>query len=367
MNKTCFALLLVMAMLLVAPAAFAEKTCIYEFQSSGCPHCARLKDFIEDIKGDYDIEVHYIDASREPQLFARLLREYNVPMEQWGYVPTVFVGDYYCIGDNPCIRNIEQKIIENEGAECPGNGDDFANNQTVLVPDIDLTIPGITGLALVDAVNPCALAVLTILLSAILLRDPSKKKKALHAGLAFSIAVFLCYFMIGLLIIIGLKWLMEATRLSTGWLYTAFGVFAIIIGALNIKDYFRYGGGGFVMEVPMRWRPTMKKFIKSVTSVRGAFLVGIIVSLFLLPCTSGPYFVAGGILAGIELAKAAPWLAYYNALFIAPMIVITFVVYGGLTAVEDVSGWRERNIRRLHFVAGIILLGLGIAMVAGLV
>ena len=147
----------------------------------------------------------------------------------------------------------------------------------------------------------------------------------------------------------------------------AFGVFAIIIGILNIKDYFKYGAGGFVMEVPRKWRPAMKHFLKNVTSIKGAFIVGIIVSLFLLPCTSGPYFVAGGLLAGVSWAKAIPWLAYYNLLFVAPMVAITIFIYGSFTAVEEVSGWRERNIRRLHLVAGIILVGLGIAMVAGLI
>ncbi len=49
------------------------------------------------------------------------------------------------------------------------------------------------------------------------------------------------------------------------------------------------------------------------------------------------------------------------------MVAITIFVYGSFTAVEEVSGWRERNIRRLHLFAGIILVGLGIAMVTGLI
>ena len=51
------------------------------------------------------------------------------------------------------------------------------------------------------------------------------------------------------------------------------------------------------MEVPISWRPRLKAVIKGITSVPGAFLVGFVVSLFLLPCTSGPYIVILGLLA----------------------------------------------------------------------
>ena len=358
-------LVLSLLSLSIVPAAAAEKTCIYEFHSQGCPHCAKVESFLLEMQEKYDVEVHYIDANRQPELFANLLKAYNVPMERWGLVPTVFIADYYCIGDTPCITTLEQRIIDNPEAKCPGDSEIMDNKQTTPKRIVDLTIAGITGLALVDAINPCALAVLIILLSAILLRDPHHKKKALYSGLAFSISVYLCYFIMGLLIVLGLKCVTAVTKLSTAGLYRAFGVFAIIIGILNIKDYFKYGAGGFVMEVPMKWRPKMKEFLKSATSARGAFIVGIIVSLFLLPCTSGPYFVAGGLLAGIEWINALPWLVYYNLLFVAPMLAITLVVYGGFTAVEEISGWRERNIRRLHLFAGTILVALGIAMAAG--
>ncbi len=369
-----FAVLLLMAA--IAPSAAAEKTCIVDFQASGCPHCANLKQHFAGLEQEYDLDVHYIDANKDSSAFIAMLKKHEVPVEFWGKVPTVFVGDEYCIGDAPCIEMLDEKLESLEGAECPAEiagiispnenqtGNNTGNNGTGAV---SLTIPGITGLALVDAVNPCALAVLIILISSILLKDPRHRKKALLSGLAFSIAVFAAYFTLGALIIIGLKWLMGITSLSTAWLYKAFGAFAVILGLLNIKDYFWYGAGGFILEVPMKWRPRMKSFLQSVTSIKGAFIVGILVSVFLLPCTSGPYFVAGGLLAGIPAVSAMPWLFYYNFLFVSPMIALTLIICGGFVAVDEVSGWRERNIRRLHLFAGIVLAGLGIAMLAGLV
>jgi cytochrome c biogenesis protein CcdA len=111
-------------------------------------------------------------------------------------------------------------------------------------------------------------------------------------------------------------------------------------------------------------RPKVKKIISGITSPGGAFIIGFIVTLFLLPCTIGPYVVASGLLSELGLLGALPWLLYYNLIFILPMIAITLIVYFGFARVEDVSGWKEKNIRKLHLIAGILLLlvGLGILM-----
>ncbi|MDR0861052.1 MAG: hypothetical protein LBO09_09110 [Candidatus Peribacteria bacterium] len=75
---------------------------------------------------------------------------------------------------------------------------------------------------------------------------------------------------------------------SLFWLKRIVGIVGLLVGLANLKDYFRYGKG-FVMEVPLSRRPAMMKITKSVTSPAGAFVIGVIVSLFLLPCSSGPY------------------------------------------------------------------------------
>ena len=47
----------------------------------------------------------------------------------------------------------------------------------------------LVSLAIVDAVNPCALAVMAMVLMALLLRDPTKKRQVLLGRLMFSLAV----------------------------------------------------------------------------------------------------------------------------------------------------------------------------------
>ncbi|MFH1823327.1 MAG: hypothetical protein ABH817_01255 [archaeon] len=227
-----------------------------------------------------------------------------------------------------------------------------------------LTIPYILTLAAADAVNPCALAVLVLVLVAILTQYPRDRKKVLQAGFAFSITVLITYFIYGLLII-GIFKGLGSLEVVRPFIYKGLGVIAILFGLLNIKDAIRYGAGGFLMEVPSKWRPKMKSLISSVTSVKGAIVIAILVSVFLLPCTIGPYFIAGGLLAKLGLLAIVPWLLMYNVVFVLPMIAITLVVYLGFTTVSNVSGWREKNVRILHLIAGLILFFIGLAMLLG--
>jgi cytochrome c biogenesis protein CcdA len=280
----------------------------------------------------------------------------------WGSVPILFIGDRYLFGDIEIIERVESYIqdCEKTGCECPSVGE--SEN---IEEGKEVSLYRLISLATTDAINPCELAVLVILMTSILTRFPKQKKKALKVGLAFSSAIFIMYFIFGLLIIFGFKFIIEYTQINETWFYKLLGTIAIILGILNIKDAIKYGSGGFVLEVPMKWRPKMKEIIQKTTTVKGAFIVGLIVSFFLTPCTSGPYFVAGGILSNISLLNAFPYLLLYMIIFISPMIAITLFVYFGFMAVENISEWREKNIKRLHLIAGLILLGLGIAMVLG--
>ena len=67
------------------------------------------------------------------------------------------------------------------------------------------------------------------------------------------------------------------------------------------------------MEVPFSWRPKMKAIIGRVVSPLGALISGLLVSLFLLPCTSGPYVVILGLLAEkTDFVRTFTLLIFYN-------------------------------------------------------
>ncbi len=224
----------------------------------------------------------------------------------------------------------------------------------------------ITFLALADSVNPCAIAVLTMVLITILLHNPEKRKKVLYSGLAFIGAVYLGYLFYGAILLQFFNTFAELLRENSSYLFNGLAILAMIIGALNIKDYFSYQPGGLTTEMPMWMRPYAKLTINKITSPIGAFFIGFLVTLFLLPCTIGPYIIASGLLAELGFISALPWLLYYNLLFVLPMAIIVGLVYYGFSKVEEISGWKERHIRKLHLIAGTLLFIVGILLLLGL-
>ena len=228
-----------------------------------------------------------------------------------------------------------------------------------------LTFWRITTLALADSVNPCSIAVLAMILMALLIQNPEKRKKVLFGGLAFVAAVYIGYLVYGIIIIQFFRMFAEFLRENSIYVLKGLAILAMIIGALNIKDFFFYKKGSFATEMPIAMRPKAKKLIKNITSPTGAFVIGFIVTLFLLPCTIGPYIVASGLLAELGTLGALPWLLYYNLLFVIPMLIIVGLIYHGFARVQDVSGWKERNIKNLHLIAGILLFLVGVALLMG--
>lgn len=376
---------LLITMSAFAHISFAQETTIAHdtdlllFYGQGCPHCAKAKTFLNEITDKYpslhvtEYEV-YFDRENN-QLMQELAAAFD---SEVGGVPTFFVDDRVIVGFGGDIGDKLETEIQrciDTGCASPltklDNGDASEVIQIIgeRSPTKDpqktelteqLTIPAVIGAAAVDAINPCAFAVLIILLTTVL--ATKNRKRALLAGLAFTLSIFISYFLMG----VGLYSAIQAAEF-TRIFYIVVAVLAILVGLFNLKDYFWYGKW-FIMEVPLSWRPKMKSLIKGVTSVPGAFLIGFAVSLFLLPCTSGPYIVILGLLAhATQWSYAMALLALYNLIFIAPMLIITGAIYFGFTTTEKAEKWRQGKLKVLHLIAGLIILALGVGMLASIV
>lgn len=349
---------------------------VHVFYGEGCPHCAQLHSYLEEAVLTYpqlniiDHEVYFNDEERE--LFLTMSEAYG---EEIQGVPTMFIGNTVLVGWS---NSIKEQFIEEVEQRCVSSCQDpltnAQNNETVVVsgdssPTEDeqttstrdkLTLGAVIGAALVDAINPCAFAVLVILLTTVL-AGSKKRRKALFSGLAFSFAIFISYFLMGL----GLYTAVASTGISQGFFWVV-AILALLIGIFNLKDFLWYGKW-FIMEVPISWRPKMKSLIKGITSVPGAFAIGFVVSLFLLPCTSGPYIVILGLLSKAATKSYAMWmLLIYNLIFILPMMLISVGVSLGITNIDKTERLRKRNLKRLHLISGIIILLLGVGMILAL-
>ncbi len=339
-----------------------EKEKIIFFWGQGCPHCAKVESFIQKNNLDKILniekkEVYFNQKNREE--FLQICKDHGIDLDKAG-VPLALVDGQCLVGDEPIIQALKDKQKElNFNTVNQNNSNKEDNNTNGFNFSKRLTLPLVLSAAAVDAINPCAFAVLIILMVTIL--SSGQRRRALFSGLAFAVAIYISYLLMGL----GLYQALTTVGFSR-WFIKFIAALALILGLLNLKDFFWYGGGGFIMEVPLSWRPKLKSLISSITSPIGAFLIGFLVSLFLLPCTSGPYIVILGMLSQKEtFVSALGWLLFYNAIFILPMIIITLAVFNGLDP-QKAEEVRQKRLRILHLIAGILMLGMGIMILLGL-
>lgn len=123
------------------------------------------------------------------------------------------------------------------------------------------------------------------------------------------------------------------------------------------------------MEVPPARRPLMLKIIKKTFSPLGAFIIGVVISLFLLPCSSGPYLTILGFLRakGVDQRlRGYLYLVIYNLIFVAPMVVIACLVGLGYSSVEKLGALKNKYTQLIHLIVGLLMLGLSVYIIGTL-
>ncbi|MBN1350586.1 hypothetical protein JXJ21_14310 [candidate division KSB1 bacterium] len=333
------------------------------FHETGCPHCAKIDDFLtKRIAPHYRVEIrkYEIHEAGNAALMTRLATSCASEEILMQGTPAIFVGDSAFHGSNRAIqRKIEQavRIAIRANAPSPLTRLTESHAQNSLTPA--LTLSAVISAAAVDAINPCACAVLVLLLGTILLASKRNRRKVLGAGFAFTAACYLAYFLMG----VGLFKAIQIAGIQR-LIYCVVSVLAIFIGLWNLKDAIRRDRW-FHLEVPKSWQPTLKKLTSNITSVPGALFIGLLISLFLLPCTSGPYIVIIGMLSSLATRFQAFWLLLlYNAIFVLPFILITLGVGFGFTTTARIEMWRQKQLPKFHYITGIIMFALGLSMLA---
>lgn len=379
-------LALFVAISLFSSFSFAQEY-IY-FYWNWCSHCANVEKFFNenDIQAKYDVKKLEIYFNR-PNLkeFSKYIEKLGIDQNK-AWVPFLVIDSEneceYVAWDKKIIWFFEEKIAQDDIKDCEDvencpnfecneencphlncgniNEQDISGNVWSGSSDLSSTanrrkfLAVMFPAALADSINPCAFAVMLLLLSSIMTKSNSRKK-AILSWLLFALSVFISYFTMGL-------WLFSAlaTSQNTYILKLCVWILWIVVWLANLKDYFRYGKW-FVMEVPLSWRPRMQKVIKWAVSPLWAFVVGFLVSLFLLPCTSWPYFTILGYLAS-ESKNLHTWgyiyLIIYNLIFILPMIFISLLVGLWFKSAEELASLKKKNAKIIHLIVGLLMFGL---------
>ncbi|MFC1647373.1 cytochrome c biogenesis CcdA family protein [Patescibacteria group bacterium] len=219
---------------------------------------------------------------------------------------------------------------------------------------VDLKLTTVLVTALIDSINPCAIGVLVLLISTLLVLS-EHKKKLLITGAIYVGAVFVTYFLagLGLLTVIHKLQIGEMIGVMVGFL-------VIFLGFVEIKDFFWYGKG-FSLTIPSSQIERVKKHAANVT-IPGAIILGIIVSAVELPCTGGPYLAITTILAE-KLDWTAFWYLFiYNLIFVLPLAVIVVLAYFGTTALH-IKNWKEKYKKWMRLFTGLLMVGLGVLLI----
>lgn len=215
-------------------------------------------------------------------------------------------------------------------------------------------LPAVMVTGLVDSVNPCAFAVILLLL-AFLFTIRQSRQRILQLGFVYIGMIFLVYFAIGLGIL-------RAVRLSSEPHFVArVGSWILIgLGLINLIEYF-YPRFPIKLHMPVIVGQKTNELLKKAT-VPATVGVGFLVGLCTFPCSGGVYVSIITLLnAKTTLGWGIGYLALYNVLFVLPLVVI-LIGAGNRLVAKRWARWERLNALRIRLWYGVIMVALGAVM-----
>ena len=206
--------------------------------------------------------------------------------------------------------------------------------------------------AAIDSINPCAIGVLILLVSSMVVSR--KKEEMLRLGLIYVAAVYVTYFLAGL----GLAFFFAQIPLVFAQYISLFvALLVVLAGLIEIKDYFWYGKG-ISLQIPADKARKIHDMANNL-SMPGLVALGIFVAGVELPCTGGPYLAIIMVLSQNFDFTALLLLLLYNFIFVLPLIAILLLVYFGSAKIQDVKQWKQSNRGYMRLLIGLLLVVLG--------
>ncbi|MBI2543254.1 MAG: hypothetical protein HYW24_03650 [Candidatus Aenigmarchaeota archaeon] len=223
-----------------------------------------------------------------------------------------------------------------------------------------LTLPAIIVGATIDSINPCAIGVLIFLIAYMTKIFKSRKMMLVGGGLYIG-TVYITYFLAG----IGLLTAIQNVTIAY-YFYWLAAFIAFSAGTLEIKDFLWYGKGFSLQLFPggaeriTMWTKKLKKLAKK--SPKMALLatvpIGFGAAAFELPCTGQVYLAILALMRTVDISQWLPLLLLYNFIFVLPLIIITGLMFLGISS-HKMENWRKKNRRYMRLIVGLFLYGLG--------
>jgi len=164
------------------------------FSKAGCPVCAQVNDYLEEMQGLYpQLTITEFPIEEAKALSEWLGQRYGVPEELRLTTPMVFVGEDYLVGrDEVTVENLQAVLDKyvNDGAEATWKDFDPERSETSIVERFrSFGILTVAGAGLMDGLNPCAFATIVFFISYLAFLG-RKGREILAVGAAFALGVF---------------------------------------------------------------------------------------------------------------------------------------------------------------------------------
>lgn len=212
-------------------------------------------------------------------------------------------------------------------------------------------LPIVTAAALVDSINPCAFSVL-LLTIAFLFSLGRLRRNILATGSLYIAGLFAVY------VLIGLGILRALLLFNTPHVMASVGATLLILWGVLTAVNELFPSFPIKLKIPESVHRPMAKLMEQ-ASLPAAFLLGGLVGFFEFPCTGGPYLFVLGLLHDQETyLKGLAYLAYYNLIFVLPLIVI-LAIASNEALLERAQTWRREHAREMRLWTGAAMALLG--------
>ncbi len=328
------------------------------FVREGCPHCAAAKVFLAQLARERPgLRIVYHRVDEDAQARDELVAVSRAAGAWPPGVPTFVVDGRVLVGfdDDAHTGRALRQLLDAAQVSPPPDQVEGTLFGTLSASQLGLPLFTIL-LGLLDGFNPCAMWILLFLLS-LLVRLHDRKRMALIAGTFVLVSGAVYYaFMAAWLNVFLAVGLSQPVR----WML---GVVALLIGALNVKDFVAWGQGP-TLQIPSGAKPGLyaraRRIVQSPTltgSLLAVAALAVVVNFVELLCTAGLPALYTAVLARQELAPAAhyAYLGLYILGYIADdalMVTVAVVALGSHKLTESTGRW-------LKLLSGLVMVGLG--------